>query len=64
MRLFLSLAYVLMMIIGYVGAAIYLVEVGAQVWALAILLLAALFTSFVVEIFLFQGASSDLRALV
>ena len=52
MTLFLSLAYVPMMMVGYVGAAVYPVEVGAHHWTLAILVLAATFTSFIVELIL------------
>ncbi len=52
MKLFLSLAYVPTMMVGYVGAAVYLVEVGPHFWALAILLLAAISTSFIVELIL------------
>ncbi len=50
MKFFLSLAYVPMIMVGYVGAAVYLVETGAHLWALAILLLAAISTSFIVEL--------------
>ena len=50
MNLFLSLAYAPMMI-GFVGAAVYLVEVGTHFSALGILLLAAISTSFFVEQF-------------
>ncbi len=52
MKLFLSLAYVPMMMFGYVGAAIYFVETGSNAGTLAILLLAAISTSFVVELIL------------
>ena len=41
-----------MMMFGYVGVAIYLVEAGSHVWTLAILLLAAISTSFIVELIL------------
>lgn len=52
MKLFLSVAYVPMMMLGYVGAAVYVVEIGMHFWALAILLLAAISTSIIVELIL------------